>query len=195
MSRITFVQRHRPLITPNIEFRPECLPSHPSTTTHQEFVPDPFDSFSLDLDNFETLYRMPSEDDAASDTCDTAGDTPMELDDDGKSTTSDSEDEEEDRDMIEKPKGEVSRQYKLAEVLQQSGWAPERIDKLRVSFYIEETNGVMLTSYKQNYVHRRADLHLDTSVSYTSQKKHLVKLVCAEVIEHGEDLVRNTDQF
>jgi hypothetical protein len=42
------------------------------------------------------------------------------------------ESQDEDREKIEKPKGEVTRQYKLADVLGKSGWSPEQIEKLRV---------------------------------------------------------------
>jgi hypothetical protein len=38
--------------------------------------------------------------------------------------------------MIEKPKGKVSKQYKLADVLQKLNWTLEQIDKLRVSIYV-----------------------------------------------------------
>jgi hypothetical protein len=130
------------LITTKIEFRPECLPPHPSTTTHQEFTPEPFDSMSSDLevDEFDVLYnKAPTsfEDDGTSDTrSEPADDAPMDLDDDGSSRTSGSEDE--DRAMIKKPKGEVSKQYKLSDVLQKSGWAPEQIEKLKVSVILQK---------------------------------------------------------
>jgi hypothetical protein len=108
---------------------------------------------------------------------------------DGKSASSESEDEEgededesgdEDREMIKKPKGEVTRQYKLADVLRKSGWSPERVEKLRVGISFHDSFRAH-SPYFQLYVHNRADERLDTSKAYTFQKKELIGLVCAEV--------------
>lgn len=150
----SFTQRHLPLITTRIEFRPEQLPSHPSVTTHQEFTPEQtFDLISSEaLDDFEAHFNKastPFEDDNTSDMHDEAvDDSPMDLDDNGRSMTSESEDEE-DRNMIEKPKGEVSRQYKLADELQKSGWTLEQIDKLRVSDSCLRVNVTADTSWTE----------------------------------------------